>query len=48
MTLAGADEKLRTQLADRFRQLGLQVPPPDEVATGAGVDRQSAADATLR
>ena len=42
MTLAGADEKLRVQLADRFRQLGLQVPTPDEVAAGAGVDRTSA------
>ena len=42
MTLHGADEKLRTQLVDRFRELGLQVPAPDEVAAGAGVDRTSA------
>ncbi len=42
MTLAGADEKLREQLADRFRQLGLQVPTPDEVAASAGVDRTTA------
>ncbi|MBA3639483.1 MAG: selenocysteine-specific translation elongation factor [Acidobacteriota bacterium] len=42
MTLEGADEKLRTQLADRFRELGLQVPSPDEVAAGAGVDRTAA------
>src|SRR5918993_1390673 len=42
LTLGGADEKLRTQLADRFRQLGLQVPSPDEVAAGAGVDRTTA------
>jgi len=42
MTLQGADEKLRTQLADRFRELGLQVPSPDEVAAGAGVDRTAA------
>jgi selenocysteine-specific elongation factor len=42
MTLAGADEKLRTQLADRFRELGLQAPSPDEVAAAAGVDRTAA------
>jgi selenocysteine-specific elongation factor len=39
MTLHGADEKVRTQLADRFRELGLQVPAPDDVVAGAGVDR---------
>ena len=39
MTLGGADEKLRTQLIDRFRELGLQAPAPDEVVAGAGVDR---------
>ena len=39
MTLQGADEKLRAQLATRFRELGLQVPSPDEVIAGAGIDR---------
>ena len=42
MTLHGADDRLRTQLAERFRELGLQVPAPDEVAAGAGVDRTTA------
>ena len=39
MTLQGEDEKLRAQLATRFRELGLQVPSPDEVIAGAGIDR---------
>jgi selenocysteine-specific elongation factor len=42
MALKGTDESARDRLADRFRELGLQAPPPDEVATEAGVDRQTA------
>jgi selenocysteine-specific elongation factor len=41
-TLAGADQKVRDQLIARFRDLGLQAPPPDEIAAGAGVDRAAA------
>jgi selenocysteine-specific elongation factor len=37
--LQGAEEKLRMQVLERFRQLGLQVPSPDEVAAAAGVER---------
>jgi selenocysteine-specific elongation factor len=39
VTLQGADEKAREQLSARFRELGLQVPPPDDLAAGVGVDR---------
>lgn len=35
----GEDEQHRALLAARFRDLGLQVPSPDEVITGAKVDR---------
>jgi selenocysteine-specific elongation factor len=39
VTLQGADEDARGRLTSRFRELGLQAPPPDEVAAAAGVDR---------
>jgi selenocysteine-specific elongation factor len=39
VTLEGADEKTRAQLLEKFRELGLQAPAPDEVATTVGVDR---------
>ena len=39
---APADEDARDKLAVHFRELGLQAPPPDEVAAAAGVDRQTA------
>jgi selenocysteine-specific elongation factor len=42
MALKGADEDARDKLAGHFRELGLQAPPPDEVAAAAGVDRQTA------
>ena len=42
MALGGADEHAREALATRFRELGLQAPPPDDVAAAAGVDRQTA------
>ncbi len=42
VTLAGADEKARELLTARFREMGLQVPPPDEVAAGVGIDRAAA------
>ncbi|HJR59839.1 MAG TPA: selenocysteine-specific translation elongation factor [Vicinamibacterales bacterium] len=42
VTLQGADAAARTQLSARFRELGLQAPPPDEVAAGVGVDRATA------
>lgn len=38
-TLPGADEKIREQIAARFRELGLQAPSPDEVTAGIGVER---------
>jgi selenocysteine-specific elongation factor len=42
VTLHGADEQAREQLAARYRELGLQAPAPDEVAAGVGVDRATA------
>jgi len=42
MALQGADEKARTTLAARFRELGLQVPSPDDVAASVGVDKTAA------
>ena len=39
MTLAGADQKAREQLAARFKELGLQAPSPDEVTASVGLDR---------
>ena len=42
VTLKGADEDARGRLRSRFRELGLQVPPPDEVAASAGVERATA------
>jgi selenocysteine-specific elongation factor len=42
ITLHGADEKTREQLIARFREMGLQAPPPDEIAGSAGVDRTNA------
>ena len=37
--LQGADEEARARIAARFRDLGLQVPAPDDVTASAGVDR---------
>jgi selenocysteine-specific elongation factor len=42
IALAGADEKARAQLSAKFRELGLQAPPPDDVAAGLGLDRATA------
>jgi len=42
INLHGADEKAREQLIARFREMGLQAPPPDEIAGSAGVDRTNA------
>jgi selenocysteine-specific elongation factor len=39
VTLQGADERAREQLSARFRELGLQVPTPDDLAASVGVDR---------
>ena len=39
VTFQGADEQHREVLAARFRDLGLQAPPPDEVIASAKVDR---------
>ena len=39
VTLQGVDEKFREQLAAKFRELGLQAPPPDDIAHGLGLDR---------
>lgn len=39
VTLQGADEKTREQLLAKFRELGLQAAPPDEVTASVGVDR---------
>jgi selenocysteine-specific elongation factor len=42
VTLQGADEKTRAQLLEKFRELGLQAPAPDDVAAAVGVDRGTA------
>ena len=42
VTLTGIDESARAALAARFTELGLQVPPPDELAATVGVDRTTA------
>ena len=42
VTLEGADGDARERLASKFRELGLQAPPPDEVAAAAGIDRGTA------
>jgi selenocysteine-specific elongation factor len=39
VTLQGPEEKARERLAARFRELGLQVPSPDDLAAEVGVDR---------
>ena len=39
VTFHGADQQHREVLAARFRELGLQVPSPDEVIASAQVDR---------
>ena len=42
VTLKADEEKMRNQLAERFRSLGLQVPSPDELITNLKLDRNSA------
>ena len=42
VTLGGDDGRLRQDLAARFRELGLQAPPPDDVAASVGADRATA------
>jgi selenocysteine-specific elongation factor len=42
MTLKGPDEDARERLSTKFREVGLQAPPPDEVAAAAGVERAMA------
>jgi len=41
VTLKADEEKMRNQLAERFRSLGLQVPSPDELITNLKLDRNS-------
>jgi selenocysteine-specific elongation factor len=42
VTLSADEEQMRTQLLERFRSLGLQVPPPDEVIATLKLDRVTA------
>jgi len=42
VTLEGDDAKIRTQLAERFRALGLEAPSPDDVIASLDLDRQTA------
>jgi selenocysteine-specific elongation factor len=42
VTLKGDEEKMREQLAERFRELGLQVPSPDELINMLKLDRNTA------
>jgi selenocysteine-specific elongation factor len=42
VTLQGADERTRERLLASFREVGLQAPSPDDVATAAGVERSTA------
>ncbi|HVL69851.1 MAG TPA: selenocysteine-specific translation elongation factor [Vicinamibacterales bacterium] len=39
VTLQGGDERVREQLVARFRELGLQAPPPDEVIASVTAER---------
>jgi selenocysteine-specific elongation factor len=40
--LQGANEAARGRLSSKFRELGLQAPPPDEVAAAVGLERATA------
>lgn len=42
VTLNDEDARIRTLLSDRYRELGLQAPAPDEVIASLGVERQRA------
>ena len=42
VTLRADEEKMRDQLTERFRLLGLQVPSPDELITNLKLDRNTA------
>ncbi|CAN5849878.1 selenocysteine-specific translation elongation factor [soil metagenome] len=42
VTLNDEDARIRTLLSDRYRELRLQAPSPDEVIAGLGVERQRA------
>ncbi len=42
VTLKDDDARMRDQIAERFRSLGLQAPAPDEVIAGLGLERQTA------
>src|SRR5207237_3647402 len=42
VTLKRDEEKMRDQLAERFRSLGLQVPSPDELINTLKLDRNTA------
>jgi selenocysteine-specific elongation factor len=39
VTLEGADEQAREQLLARFRELGLQASPPDDIIASLNIDR---------
>jgi selenocysteine-specific elongation factor len=42
VTLQADEERMRDQLSERFRSLGLQVPTPDELIDGLKLDRTRA------
>jgi selenocysteine-specific elongation factor len=42
VTLKADEEKMRNQIADRFKSLGLQVPAPDDLITSLKLDRNTA------
>jgi selenocysteine-specific elongation factor len=42
VTLKADEEKMRNQLADRFKSLGLQVPTPDDLISSLKLDRNTA------
>src|ERR1051326_3087919 len=42
VTLKADEEKMRNQIADRFKSLGLQVPTPDDLITSLKLDRNTA------
>ena len=42
VTLKADEEKMRNQLSERFKSLGLQVPTPDDLITSLKLDRNTA------
>ena len=42
VTLKADEEKMRDQLSDRFKSMGLQVPAPEELITSLKLDRNTA------